>query len=79
MILKKKKRKKPGKDSERKNLVLRHTGNQPGASSAHIGAMCTEAFCARQQVQWVLLQAVGTEPGLTGPDSYTIWGSILGS
>lgn len=50
---------------------------EPGASSAHIGAMCREAFCARQQAQWVLLQTLGTEPELAGPDSYTIWGSIL--
>lgn len=53
MVLgKKKKKKKTGKDSERKNLVLGHTGNQVPAQRK--GAVCREAFCAKQQAQWVL-------------------------
>lgn len=63
------------KDSEEEPCPQAH--REPRASLAHIGPMCGEAFCARQQAQWVLLQTLGTEPGLAGPDSYTIWRSIL--
>lgn len=56
-----------GQDSEEEPCPQAH--REPGASLAHIGAMCRDAFCARQQAQWVLLKALGTEPGLAGPDS----------
>jgi hypothetical protein len=43
MILKRKK-KNPGKDSARKNLVLRHTGNQAPAST-HRGHVQRSLLC----------------------------------
>lgn len=51
---------------------------EPGASSAHIGAMCREAFCARQQAQWVLLQTLGTEPELEMDSTWGNYGATRG-